>query len=148
MCLIASMEIVMKTFRYMYTVTAMMISNVSRYIKNATRTHKNVAISSYYALEISNTYKWFCWGFLAVSFHHLLHIPILVCDLNRTPIVMAQHGGSCVHFSGISTCGRTSRETVSHPQRQILPTPYRISLSVDVILTNKRLQPLLNGSNL
>ena len=31
-------------------------------------------------------------------------------------IVMAKHGGSCVHFSGISTCGRTSRETVSHPQ--------------------------------
>ena len=32
-------------------------------------------------------------------------------------IVMAKHGGSCVHFSGIYTRGRTSRETVSHPQR-------------------------------
>ena len=52
----------------------------------------------------------------------------LVCDLNRTPIVMAIHWGSCVHFSGISTCGRTSRETVSHPQRQPLPTPYNIAL--------------------
>ena len=52
----------------------------------------------------------------------------LVCDLNRTPIVMAIHGGSCVHFSGISTCGRTPRETVSHPQRQPLPTPYKIAL--------------------
>ena len=48
---------------------------------------------------------------------------LLVCDLNRTPIVIAKHGGSCVHFSGISTCGRTSPETVSHPQRQPLPTP-------------------------
>ena len=36
-------------------------------------------------------------------------------------IVMAKHGGSCVHFSGISTCGRTSRETVSHPQCPPLP---------------------------
>ena len=44
-------------------------------------------------------------------------IQSLVCDLNRTPIVMAKHGGSCVHFSGISTCRRTSRKTVSHPQR-------------------------------
>ena len=66
----------------------------------------------------------------------------LVCDLNRIPIVMAKHGGSCVHFSGISTCGRTSPETVSHPQRQPLPTPSKISLSVYVIVTNKRLQPL------
>ena len=53
-------------------------------------------------------------------------------------IVMAKHGGSCVHFSGISTCGRTSRETVSHSQRQPLPTPHKIALPV----TNKRLQPL------
>ena len=37
-------------------------------------------------------------------------------------IVMAKHGGSCVHFPGISTCGRTSRETVSHPQCPPLPT--------------------------
>ena len=71
-------------------------------------------------------------------------ISLLVCDLNRTPIVMAKrgHGGSCVHFSGISTCGRTSPETVSHPQRQPLQTPYKISLPVCVVVTNKRLQPL------
>ena len=67
---------------------------------------------------------------------------LLVCDLNRTPIVMAKHRGSRVHFTGISTCGRTSPETVSHPQRQPLPTPCKISLPVYVILTNKRLQPL------
>ena len=64
------------------------------------------------------------------------------CDLNRTPIVIAKHGGSCVHFSGISTCGRTSPETVSHPQRHPLPTAYKISLPVYVIVTNKRLQLL------
>ena len=71
-----------------------------------------------------------------------MRIYLLVCDLNRTPIVMAKHGGACVHFSGISTCGRTSPETVSHPQRQPLPTPYRIYLPVYVILTNRRLQRL------
>ena len=57
-------------------------------------------------------------------------------------IVMAKHGGSCVHFSGISTCGRTSRETVSHSQRQPFPTPHKIALPVYVTVTNKRLQPL------
>ena len=57
-------------------------------------------------------------------------------------IVMAKHGGSCVHFSGISTCGRTSRETVSHSQRQPLPTPHKIALPVYVTVTNKRMQPL------
>ena len=57
-------------------------------------------------------------------------------------IVMAKHGGSCVHFSGISTCGRTSRETVSHSQHQPLPTPHKIALPVYVTVTNKRLQPL------
>ena len=57
-------------------------------------------------------------------------------------IVMAKHGGSCVHFSGISTCGRTSRETVSHSQRQPLPTLHKIALPVYVTVTNKRLQPL------
>ena len=68
--------------------------------------------------------------------------PWLVCDLNRTPVVMAKHGGSSVHFSGISTCGRTSRETVSHPQRPPLPTLHKIFLPVYIIVTNKRLQPL------
>ena len=57
-------------------------------------------------------------------------------------IVMAKHGGSYVHFSGISTCGRTSRETVSHSQRQPFPTPHKIALPVYVTVTNKRLQPL------
>ena len=66
----------------------------------------------------------------------------LVCDLNRTPIVTAKHGGTCVHFSGISTCGRTSRETVSHPQHAPLPTLCKISLPVYVMVTNERLQPL------
>ena len=50
------------------------------------------------------------------------------------PIVMTKHGGSCVHFSGISTCGRTSRETVSHPQRQPLPTPYKIFIYPSMLL--------------
>ena len=72
----------------------------------------------------------------------LIHISLLVCDLNRTPIVMAKHGGPCVHFSGISICGRTSRETVSHPQHPPLPTLCIISLSVYVIVANERLQPL------
>ena len=69
----------------------------------------------------------------------------LLCDLNRAPIAMAKHGGSCIHFSGISPCERTSRETVSHPQRPPLPTLYKISLSVYVIVTNKRLQPLVKS---
>ena len=51
---------------------------------------------------------------------------------------MAKHGGSRVHFSGISTCGRTSRETVSRPQCP----PCKISLPIYVIVTNKLLQPL------
>ena len=71
----------------------------------------------------------------------------LVCDLNRTPIVMAKHGRPCVHFSGISTCGRTSRETVSHPQHAPLPTLRKISLPVYVIVTNERLQPLTTTRN-
>ena len=66
----------------------------------------------------------------------------LVCDLNRTPVVMAKHGGSCVHFSGISSYGRTSLETVSYPQCPPLPTLYKISLPVYIIWTIKRLQPL------
>ena len=57
-------------------------------------------------------------------------------------ILIAKHGGSCVHFSGISTCRRTSPETVSHPQRQPLPSLYKISIPVYVIVINKRLLPL------
>ena len=67
---------------------------------------------------MTTSYK--CKSHMAQKVHRF---PSLVCDLNRTPIVMAKHGGSCVHFSGISTCGRTS-------------------LPVYVIVTNKRLQPL------
>ena len=78
----------------------------------------------------------------AVIVHGVIVNWSFVCDLNRTPIVMAKHGGSCVHFSGLPTCGRTSREIVSHPQRPPLPTLYKISLPVYVIVTNKRLQPL------
>ena len=58
---------------------------------------------------------------------------------------MAKHRGSCVHLSRISTCGTTSRETVSYPQRPPLPTLYKISSPVYVIATNKRLQPLTSA---
>ena len=82
-----------------------------------------------------------------LNYHCILFVSklpfcLLVCDLNRTPIVMAKHGGSCVHFSGISTFGRTSRETVSHPQCPPLPTLCKISLPIYVIVTNKLLQLL------
>ena len=66
----------------------------------------------------------------------------LVCDLNHTPVVMAKRGGACVHFSGISTGGRTSRETASHPPRPPLLTLYKMFLPVYIIITNKRLQTL------
>ena len=103
--------------------------------------------ASFYGVCLSDTLFWFVienkfcamyvdWDPPCLSLVNVL----LVRDLNRTPIVMAKHGGSWVHFSGISTCGRTSWETVSHPQRQPLPTPYN-SLPV-YIITNKRLQPL------
>ena len=37
-------------------------------------------------------------------------LALLVCDLTRTPVVInCKHKDSCVHFSGISTCRRTSR---------------------------------------
>ena len=77
--------------------------------------------------------------------HHDLLLAARICwcaILIAHQIVMAKHGGSCVHFSGISTCGRTSRETVSHSQRQPLPNPHKIALPVYVTVTNKRLQPL------
>ena len=73
---------------------------------------------------------------------HSMNLSCWCAILIAHQIVMAKHGGSCVHFSGISTCGRTSPETVSHPQRQPLPTAYKISLPVHVIVTNKRLQLL------
>ena len=88
------------------------------------------------------------WWLKSKATMHLIYIPVfvrpytlihsLVCDLNRTQVVMAIRGGSCVHFSGISTCGRTPRETVSYPQRPPLPTLYKISLPVYVIVTDKR----------
>ena len=55
---------------------------------------------------------------------------------------MAKHGGPCVQFSGISTCRRTSRETVSHPLHPPLPTLSKISLPVYIIVINERLKPL------
>ena len=76
------------------------------------------------------------------SSRELTTTALLVCDLKCTPIVMAKHGGPCVHFSGISTCGRTTRKTVSHPQHPPLPTLCKISLPVYVIVANERLQPL------
>ena len=45
-------------------------------------------------------------------------------------------------FSGISTCGRTLQETVSHPQCPPLPNSEQISIPIYVIVTNKLLQPL------
>ena len=91
---------------------------------------------------------YFCSGYV---FNHATSagvIPLMTCRVHwcailiAHQIVMAKHGGSCVHFSGISTCGRTSRETVSHSQRQPLPNPHKIALPVYVTVTNKRLQPL------
>ena len=72
--------------------------------------------------------------------HNTIPATVLTCSyywcaiLIAHQIVMAKHGGPCVHFSGISTCGRTSRETVSHPQRQPLPTPYKIFLYPSMLL--------------
>ena len=81
-----------------------------------------------------------CWQFGVLTAREFgLLLSCWCAILIAHQIVMAKHGGSCVHFSGISTCGRTSRETVSHPQRQPLPTPYK---TVYVIVTNTRLQPL------
>ena len=76
------------------------------------------------------------------KYRYFYFCQFLVCDLNRTPIVTAKHGGPCVHFSGISTCRRTSRETVSHPQHAPLPTLCKIYSPVYVIMTNERLQPV------
>ena len=103
---------------------------------------------------------WWWWWWRQHHHHHgtsFTWVPELYTDdvitLKRFPhywcailiahqIVMAKHGGSCVHFSEISTCGRTSRETVSHPQCPPLPTLCKISLPIYVIMTNKLLQPL------
>ena len=80
----------------------------------------------------------FCKVFIYIQIFKYYWCAILIAH----QIVMAKHGGSCVHFSGISTCGRTSRETVSHPQCPPLPTLCNISLPIYVIVTNKLLQPL------
>ena len=80
------------------------------------------------------------WNLPVSTYHNFC---LFVCDLSRTPVVMAlKRGGSCVHFSGISTYGWTSQEIVSNPQHPPLPTLYKISLPVYVIVANKRLQPL------
>ena len=60
----------------------------------------------------------------------------LVCDLNY----YGKTWRPLCPFSGIATCGRTSRETVSHPQHAPLPTLCKTSLPIYV--TNERLQPL------
>ena len=78
------------------------------------------------------------FALLYVSWRCLHWCAILIAH----QIVTAKHRGSCVYFSGISTCGRTSRETVSHPQCPPLPTLCKISLPIYVIVTNKLLQPL------
>ena len=45
-------------------------------------------------------------------------------------------------FQESPLAGKTSRETVSHPQCPLLPTLCKISLPIYVIVTNKLLQPL------
>ena len=77
-------------------------------------------------ISVSNTERstWDIWCAILIIAHQLLDT------------------GSCVHFSGISTCGRTSHETVSHPQCPPLPTLCKVSLPIYVIVTNKLLQPL------
>ena len=69
-------------------------------------------------------------------------VGLLVCDLNRTPNCYGKTWRFLCPFFRISTCGRTSRETVSHPQCPPLPTLCKISLSIYVIVKNKMLQPL------
>ena len=93
------------------------------------------------------SYAWLCFILLFhynhhYRYHHYHYYHYWCAILIAHQIVMAKHGGSCVHFSGISTCGRTSRETVSHPQCPPLPTLCKISLPIYVIVTNKLLQPL------
>ena len=66
-----------------------------------------------------------CWDLhrlYTLSFYQNVKYNCWCAILIAHQIVMAKHGGSCVHFSEISTCGRTSRETVSHPQCPPLPT--------------------------
>ena len=75
---------------------------------------------------VPSTCHWYCWCAILIA-HQILWQNM------EAPVSI---------FSGISTCGRTSRESVSHPQRPPLPTLYKISLSAYVIVTNKRLQPL------
>ena len=54
---------------------------------------------------------------------NMIHInSFLDFDLNRTPNCYGKTWRFLCPFSGISTCGRTSRETVSHPQCPPLPT--------------------------
>ena len=79
-----------------------------------------------------------CFGATGIVVFFLF-MSLFVCDLNRTPVVIAKYGCSCVHISGISTCRKSSRETVSHPQRPPLQTLYKISVPVHVIVTNNLL---------
>ena len=52
------------------------------------------------------------------------HCNILVCDFSRTPVVMARHRCSCVHFS------------------RNLHLREKLEINVYVIVANKRLQPI------
>ena len=86
-------------------------------------------ILNFYSNERNLIEDWVCQFILMLSYLSWYKIYHLSCRiyywcaiLIAHQIVMAKHGGSCVHFSGISTCGRTSRETVSHPQCPPLPT--------------------------
>ena len=45
--------------------------------------------------------------------HYDVIVMLLVCDLNRTPIVMAKYGGSCVHFQESPLAGEP-RERLFH----------------------------------
>ena len=99
---------------------------------------KSVDAKRLFLSEVSWCQNCFVCAFLCVFLQFFIGSAILIAH----QIVMAKHGGSCVHFSGISTCGRTSRETVAHPQCPPLPTLCNISLPIYVIVTNILLQPL------
>ena len=71
---------------------------------------------------------------------------VMRCDwcaiLIAHQIVMAKHGGSCVHFSGISTCGNLARDCFTSTASTVTNSVQNISLPVYVFVTNTRLQPL------
>ena len=52
----------------------------------------------------------------------------LACNLNCTPVVMAKHRHPCVHFLGISTCGRSSRDCFTSTASTVTVTEVRNSV--------------------